>query len=169
VTVQHDGAGGARPAHATQVRIATDLDPESPYTLVPSNATLPFALVAPSAWKTQDDVSRLDAQARDGHAAILGWTESYLKQNGRLPTDLTKDSLVLQRGLAPWPGNPYDGTDMRNQVASGHFQWLRCSDQDAVFHGFGWDGAPLSRTFGTGCTRSGQPTSVSSGFSIHPE
>src|SRR6185369_13147329 len=99
-----------------------------------------------------DEVARLDAEARQGHAAILGWIHQYKDQLGSLPQDVSSQGLAVQRLDKPWPTDPYDGQPMRNQLASGEFGWSWCSGQDASFHGYGWDGAPLNEDFGRGCT-----------------
>jgi len=145
IAVNHTG-----PAIA-DAQLRTPLDPESPFTLRPLGHALPFAAAVPSPARPADEVARLDGAARDGQARILGWIQSYKDQTGRLPQDVSADGLVVQRLGQPWPSDPYDGKPMANQVASGHFQWLRCSDADASFHGFGWDGAPLNQDYGTGC------------------
>lgn len=145
VAVNHTG-----PA-IVDVQVRTALDPESPYTLRPLGHALPFAAAPPAVSRPSDEVARLDAAARDGHAHILGWITSYRDQTGRLPQDVSADGLVVQRLGQPWPTDPYDGQPMANKVASGDFQWLRCSDADGSFHGFGWDGAPLNQDFGKGC------------------
>jgi hypothetical protein len=145
ITVEHEGA------EVRKAVVATAEDPESPYTLTPAPAGLDFPLQVPSPSRAAAEVARLDGQAREGHASILGWIQKYKDQLGRLPQDVSDQGLAVQHVGSPWPASPYDGQPMRNQVASGHFQWRFCSDQDGSFSGFGWDGAPLGQSFGRGC------------------
>jgi hypothetical protein len=147
VTLEVNHTGPA----VADVRILAPQDPESPYTLRPLGHAFPFAVAVPTPVRPAAEVERLDAQARDGQAQILGWIRQYRDQTGTLPQQATPDSLALQRLGAPWPTDPYDGQPMADRQASGDFRWLRCSDADGSFHAFGWDGAPLNQDFGRGC------------------
>lgn len=147
IDVNHTGTA------IVDLRIHTEQDPESPYTLRPLGHPLPFAPKVPAVWQPPEEVQRLDAQARVGHAKILGWVQQHRDQTGRLPQDVTAESLLVQRLGQAWPTNPYTSRPMVDAVASGDFDWSRCSDADGSFHGFGWDGAPLNQDFGVGCSR----------------
>lgn len=145
LVVEHEG-GEVRRAVVT-----TPEDPESPYTFTPAPAGLDVPLRVPERARPVAEVQELDARAREGHVAILGWIQKHKDQLGRLPQDVSDQGLAVQHVGAPWPASPYDGAPMRSQVASGHFEWRYCSDRDASFSGFGWDGAPLNQSFGRGC------------------
>ncbi len=147
VAVNHSGT------QVTQVVIDTPADPESPFTLTPLLKPFPFDVAIPLS-KTPADIEHLNAQARDGHTSILAWIKDYRAKFGSLPQDVSAQGLALQRLNEPWPTNPYDSQPMRNEQASGHFAWNWCSAQDASFHGYGWDGAPLNEDFGLACSAS---------------
>lgn len=145
IAVEHTGI------LVSKATVTTAEDPESPYTLTPTTAGLDFPLQVPAKARPVGEVQALDAQARDGHVAILGWIQKYKDQVGRLPQDVSDQGLAVQHVGQAWPASPYDGQPMQNQEASGHFRWRFCSDQDAAFSGYGWDGAPLNQSFGRGC------------------
>ena len=146
LTVSHAGA------QVSRIIIETGLDPESPYTLAPSSAALPFDVRVPAGAKEADDVVAGDTAARSGHAQIIGWIRQYKAQIGRVPDTVDANTLAVQRLGAAWPQNPYAQRDMQNARVSGDFTWARCSDQDASYIGWGWDGSPVGDSFGRGCT-----------------
>lgn len=167
LTVTHDGS------RVQQIVVATPADAESPYTLRPQGQGLGFPVAVPGQALPADEVMSKDGAARDSHARILGWIDQYRQfpaNLNRLPDQPSADSLALQRGNTPWPTSPYDGLAMGNQLKSGHFVWTKCSDTDATYQGLGWDTAPLSRTFGRGCTGnpSMSPLGVREAFSMVP-
>ncbi|HSG47298.1 MAG TPA: hypothetical protein VLA43_05695, partial [Longimicrobiales bacterium] len=146
--VQHDGTT------VTGATVETPFDPESPYTLHPATDALPFSARAPAGALPSATVEDKDEDARQGHARIIGWLDAYARQNaGRVPDQVTPQALAVQRLTQAWPTNPYAGTPMTNDHASGHFTWTRCSDTDAVYMGYGWDGSPIGASYGNGCAQ----------------
>lgn len=132
-------------------RVEGDLEPETPYSLIPGPVDLPFNLEVPTA-KTLDEVQGPNRESRDNHVKVIGWLDDYADANqGRVPDEVTADSLFLQRLGQAWPVNPFDGEPLVDVHASGHFRWEKCSDQDAIYLGYAWDGSPIGTAFGQGC------------------
>lgn len=131
--------------------VTTPLDPESPYTLHPTDESLPFPMAVPDESITPAEENEQDQVARDRHVQIVQWLRDHQEQRGSVPEEVDQNSLALQRLGTPWPVNPYDGEPMRDSDESGHFVWRWCSGSDATYIGYGWDVSPVSDTFGQGC------------------
>lgn len=145
VEVDHDGPT------IREVRVTTPADPESPYTLRPAQAPLPFPAAAPKAWMAPGDVAALEAEAVDTHAVLLGWIDAYVERFGRVPAEVTAQSLAVQRLNQPWPASPFDGEPMQDVAKSGHFDWKVCDAQNAKYSGFGFDGQMIGKAYGGSC------------------
>ncbi|HJQ92799.1 MAG TPA: hypothetical protein VJ874_00780, partial [Candidatus Thermoplasmatota archaeon] len=132
-------------------RVETPLDPEAPFTFTREDPH-PFPMVPePSLEPLPADEG--DARAQAGHQVLLGWIKESRGLLGAYPEEVNPETLLLQSFNQEWPTSPYDGKPMADVEQEGHFQWDRCSPEDATFVGLGWDGAILEESFGKGCAR----------------
>lgn len=137
-------------SHVESAVLSTTLDAGAPFTFTQEQVR-PIPLDASPSMEPQP-VSAGDALAMRGHETLLGWIRGYQDLTGMAPETVTPESLVVQRRLtADWPVSPYDGEPLRHDGPMGHFQWARCSAEDATFTGLGWDGAVVVEAFGAGC------------------
>lgn len=145
-------------------RVETPLDPEAPFTFTREDPH-PFPMVPEPALEPvpADDG---DSRAKAGHQVLLGWIRGSRDLLGSYPEEVNPDTLLLQSLNQPWPTSPYDGKPMADIEQEGHFQWDRCSAEDATFIGLGWDGAILEETFGKGCARA--PSGLGEGEGLPP-
>lgn len=145
-------------------RVETTLDPEAPFTFTREDPH-PFPMVPePSLEPLPADDG--DARARAGHEVLLGWIRESRALLGSYPAEVNPDTLLLQAFNEEWPASPYDGKPMADIEQEGHFQWDRCSAEDATFVGLGWDGAILEESFGKGCARA--PSGLDAGEGLPP-
>lgn len=137
--------------------VASPQGRESPFRFTPAGAPLGFPVAPPSPLRPEDEVEAKDTAAQAGHADLLQLIQSYANTRaGAVPDHVDPDTLrleLLASGKA-WPTNPYDGAPQRDQVASGHFTWTKCGPLNGHYSGYGWDGALLTRSFGSGCPAS---------------
>lgn len=132
-------------------RVETPLDPQAPFVFTREDPH-PFPMVPEPSLEPLPASDR-DARARAGHEVILAWIRESRDLLGSYPAEVNPDSLLLQSFNQEWPSSPYDGKPMADVEQEGHFQWDRCSAEDATFVGLGWDGAILEQSFGKGCDR----------------
>ena len=138
-----------------EARLASSRGRESPYTFTPSASAITWADRLPTQVRPEREVIELDAKAREGHVQVVGLVRAYQQSRaGMLPETLDPDTLALELGTSGrgWPASPYDGQPLRNAERSGHFHWVRCSPNDGLYVGWGWDGLLHSQQFGPrGC------------------
>lgn len=134
-------------------RVTTPLDPEAPFTFTREDPK-PFPMVPQPALEETPALDG-DARAVAGHQVLVGWIQEHKGLLGSYPEEVNPDALLLQSFNQEWPTSPYDGKPMADQQQEGHFQWVRCTPNDATLTGLGWDGAVFEESFGNGCSQGG--------------
>jgi hypothetical protein len=154
-TLHLDAVLVASQGRVTSATVASPEGRESPFSFQATDQPLGFDATVPPLWRERADVQARDAQAKDRHTTILQLVASYARTHaGTLPQDLTPESLRVELTAAnqQWPVGAYDDAAMHEAATSGQFHWTRCTLQDGLYQGHGWDSDVLRYAFGKGCT-----------------
>jgi hypothetical protein len=123
---------------------------EAPYRFLAAETPFPFEPVPPESSLPSQEARNGNLAAHAGHVRLIRLIQNYTRTHaGLVPDEPSPESMQVELLTAghPWPTNPFTGRPMAAGDRPGDFGWTKRGPREALYVGWGWDGALVSNSF----------------------